>query len=398
MATDPVERIQSEVRETPFSANLRQRLRALSQLQPSLTSPFLSVYVDWRPEGESPGVRPGRREIEDRLSAVRRAVHDAGQDTRDIDADIQRVLEFLEDGIDPAVHGIFILVRDSTDLFETVFLAIPLETDAAYGPAPALRQFAAVVEDYPRFAVLHADQHDAQLLVVNRASPQSEVSLESNDYPRKHQQGGWSQRRFQARHDERVQHFARAVAEEVRRVMSEEDLTMLVLSVGEVFGSALNDELHQSVKSMVIGEFSMSPGASESEIIEKAQAIAVQAERNQEAEQIMKLEDAIGAGNQGAGGVDEVINALVNGQVMTLLMASDFEGSGWADYELNLYGSGDVPSSHPAGGNTDNLVAVDLGEELVRLGLATGAEVEIVAAAEAARLHKRGGVGALLRF
>lgn len=398
MATDPVERVRSEVRETPFSANLRQQLHALAQLEPSVTSPILSVYVDWRPEGESPGVRPGRRAIEDRLSGVRRALHDAGHDTRELDADIQRVLEFLEDGIDPAVHGIFILTRSSTDLFETVLLAIPLETDAVYAPAPALRQLAGVIEDYPRFAVLHADQHDAQLFVVSRASPQSAVALESNDYPRKNQQGGWSQRRYQNRQEERIQHFARAVAEEVRRVMSDEELTMLVLSVGEVFGSALDDELHQSVKSLIVGDFSMSSGSNESEIIEKAQDVALQAERNREAEHIMRLEDAIGSGNQGAGGAEEVIKALANGQVMTLLMASDFEGSGWADYQLNLYGVGDVPSSHPAGGDTGNLIAVDLGEELVRLGLATGAEIEIAPAIEAARLHKHGGVGALLRF
>ncbi|HEX2282108.1 MAG TPA: Vms1/Ankzf1 family peptidyl-tRNA hydrolase [Thermomicrobiales bacterium] len=398
MATDPVESIQSEERQTPFSSNLQRRVRDLAHLEPSRTHQYLSAYIDWRPEGENPGVRPGKITLEHQLSKLRRDLHDAGADTREVEANAQKIIELVEDGIDPAVHGIFVLACDASNVFETVYMAIPMDTDVAIGPTPKLRQLAATIEDHPRFAVLHADQHDASLFVVNRASPQSELSMESNEYPRKQHQGGWSQRRFQARQDERLHHFAKAVAEEVRRVLSEEEISMLVLSVGEVFGSALNEEWHSSVKSMVVGEISHGPADTESEIIEKAQKVAEQAERNNAAENIKTFEDAVGSGNQGAAGPDDVLMALESGQVMTLLMASDFEATGWADFELGLYGTGDIPAEHPAGGDVENLTRIDLAEEFVRLGLSTGAEVEIVASRTAASLHKHGGVGAILRY
>ena len=396
-ATDPVESIRSEERKTPFTANLRRKLDELAHLEPSLEHPYITVYIDWRPEGENPRIRPGKKSIENEITKHRRALREAGKDTRDFDASVQRITDFINDGIDPAIHGIFILSCDAKDIFETVFLAIPLETRMTVSPTPALLRLVAVVEDYPRFAVLHADQHDASLYVVNRASPQSEVSLESNDYPRRQSQGGWSQRRYQARQDERVQHFARAVAEEVRRVLDEERLTMLILSVGEVFGSALDDEWHQSVKERIVGKVSLENAATEAEIIEAAHQLAEQTERAREVEAIKQFKDALGSG-QGVAGAEEVLPALANGQVAMLLMADDFKGSGWADYSLGMFGVGPVPTEHPAGGNVDDLVAIDLPEEIVRLALATGASGEVVPSQNAARLHEHGGVGAILRY
>lgn len=398
MATDPVERIRSEQRETPFTPGLRQKLHDLAHLEPSLDAPYVSAYIDWRPVGENPGVRSGETVLDNEISRARREMRESDVDTKQFDSDVERITSFISDGIDPAVHGLFILANDKKNVFEVVQLAMPMETQLSVGPTPNLRTLMAIVEDFPRFAVLHADQHDASLYIISRSSPQSQVAMESNEYPRKQSQGGWSQRRFQARQDERLQHFARAVAEETRRILDEEKIDMLVMSVGEVFGSAVNEELHQSVKEAIVGEISLAANAPEHEIVEAAQNVAEQAERNREAENIQLLEDAIGAGSNGASGAADVMRALGNGQVSKLLMASDFNGTGWADFSMNLFGTGNLPTSHPAGGEIENLASVDLASEMVRLALATGAKVEIVPADSAARLHEHGGVGALLRY
>lgn len=398
MATDPVERIRTEERQSPFSANLRKRAVGFAQLAHAPGHPYLSVYIDWRPEGESPGVRPGKIKLENRITEQRRALKDAGKDTREFDADVERVTRFLDDGIDPAVHGMFLLACDAHDVFETVQLAIPVDTTAMLGPTPSLRRLVTVIEDYPRFAVLHADQHEASLYVINRATPESTVSLESNDYPRKQQQGGWSQQRFQARQDERVSHFARAVAEETRRQLDDEQVKLLVLSVGEVFGSALQEDLHQTVKDRIVGEIRLDNNASESEIITAALPVVEQAERDREANAILTWQDAVGAGTQGAAGTEDVLLALESGQVMTLLMSDDFEADGWADFGMDLYGAGGIPAEHPAGGELENLVKVDLDEQFIRRALQTSARIKIVPATNAARLHHRGGVGAILRY
>lgn len=398
MATDPVEGVRSEERQTPFTTNLRKQLMDLAHLEPSPEHPYLSVYVDWRPEGENPGVRAGKTTLENKLSEQRRKLKEGGRDRSGFDADVERIEAFLEDGIDPAVHGIFILSCDAKNVFETVLMAMPLDTRLTVSPTPDLRSLVRVIEDFPRFAVLHADQHDASIFIINRASAESTLALDSNDYPSGNEAGGWSQRRFQARQEERLSHFAKFVAEETRKLLDEAHIKMLVLSVGEVFGSALHEDFHQTVKERIVGEIHLDMQASESAIVEAAMPVVEQAERNREADAIRTLEDAIGAGNQGTGGVDDVLLALESGQVKTLLMAEDFEANGWADYGLNLYGAGEIPGEHPAAGDQEAMVKIDLAEEFVRLALSTSATIEIVPSREAARLHKHGGVGAILRY
>jgi peptide subunit release factor 1 (eRF1) len=134
---------------------------------------------------------------------------------------------------------------------------------------------------------------------------------------------------------------------------------------------------------------------------------------------VRRLADAVGADNLGTWNAVRVIKALQAGQVATLVIVDDFAAPGWADYTMNVYGAGPVPETHPLGGDVADLVPVDLAQELIRLAVRTGAEIEIVKTSidtadlpeeipaggnglprtEAAReLDKLGGVGALLRF
>jgi hypothetical protein len=398
MATDPVENIFFEERETPFSANLRKYVRELAYLEPNVTSPYVSAYIDWRPEGENPGFRPGTRVFENEAADRLRELRNAGADTGSVEAGFARIREVMNDSIDPAVHGIFILSNEAAGVFEMVQVAMPMNTRVKVGPTPALRALANLAEDYPPFIVLHADQHEAQLMVVSRASLQSAVRLEVDRDAVSERLGAWAYRRYRNRLDERVQHFARAIADEVRRRMADEKIEMLVLSTSEVFGPALQEELHQSVAERVVGRLQLASNAPEHEIVSAAQDLARQAERDREVKDVQRLNDAIGSGRGGASGEAEVLRALAAGQASMLLMARDFQATGWADYTLPLYGTGDVPSQHPAQGDAANLVKVDLGEEMVRLALATGAEVEILPVDRSALLEAHGGVGALLRY
>jgi peptide subunit release factor 1 (eRF1) len=135
---------------------------------------------------------------------------------------------------------------------------------------------------------------------------------------------------------------------------------------------------------------------------------------------VQTVEDNLGTGENAVSGVEDVLTALQTGQVMTLVMTDDFDASGWADYTLPVFGTGKLPTTHPAGGETDSIVAVSLSNELVRLAVQFDAEIEIVhstapvdvaddgsipqagqdkpRAAAARALDDLGGVAAILRF
>jgi peptide subunit release factor 1 (eRF1) len=398
MATDPITGIRVEEHESVFSSDLGLALREFARLPASFDVPYLTVYLDWRPAGDNPGVRPGRILMENQMAEILRRYSEEPEAHASLSSSLEQVNVALEEEIEPAVHGIVFIACAAHDIFEIVTLALPVETRVSVGPTPALLSLARVVEDNPRYAVLLADQHDATLSIITRANRWKSLTVESNDYPRKQKQGGWSQRRYQARADERVSHFARGVADEVRRVLDEAQVDKLVIAGGEVFTSALNQELPESVKQRVIAEIRMDIRASEHDVIEATSPIALESERAAERAAFQAFQDALGSGAPAVSGPSEVLRALDEGRVRQLLISSDFQEEGWADFSLGLHGVGAVPAEHPAGGDIKAIVPVDLADEMVRLSLVTDAAGEIISPELVPEIEEHGGVAAILRF
>lgn len=420
MAIEPVERVREQEHDTSLALDLRETLTRLAALPPSLDAPYLTVGLDWRPQGESPGVRPTRRQFDDIAAEVRGRFGPRGTAYDSVSADLDRIATYLDDELDPAAHGVVIVACSHRGVFAPVPLDVPVATGWTTGPTPSLRQLARVAEDYPSYAVIVADQREAVLWMLERRTWQLSVEVSGTDYPRKQKQGGWSQRRYQDRADERIEAFARAVAEETRQVFDERRFAYLVIAADEVMATNLLEALHESVKDKVIGTISLAITASENEILAATAPLIEQAERQRELEAVQLVRDGVGADGKGVAGPEDTLTALQTGQVMTLVVNDDFTSPGWADFTMPLYGVGGVPTAHPAGGDAANVVPVALEDELIRLAIQTDAAIEVIQsnvpvgaeeqervpdgdavlprARAALELDALGGVGAVLRF
>lgn len=442
MVTDPVQAIRRYTHNTPHDLDVWRTMLDLAALPPSTEAPYLTLSLDWRPAGDDPGRipaaeprpserrasrndegvsrRPSRQQIERELAALVATHAPRGAAFDSVSADVERISDYLDNDLDPAAQGVFIVACSATGVFMPLVLGLPLPTRLVAAPTPALGVLARLVDDHPTYAILLADQHTATLSLIMQATRGHSLGLESTGYPRKQQQGGWSQRRFQARADERVEAFARVIADEVHKALDEASVTMLVVAGDEVITSALDAAFHPSVTGRIVDTIRLDIGASEGDIIAATLPIVERAEREREVEAIEALQDGIGAGGLGVGGVAETLTALQGGQVATLVIVDDLAAPGWADYVMPLYGVGEVPAEHPAGGNPADIIPVALEEEMIRLAIQTGATSQIVHTAvpvgsaanaeipeagsapprtEAARaLDDLGGVGALLRF
>lgn len=447
MATDPVELIQGLEHETPLALDIPATLARLAALPPSPEAPYLTVSLDWRPEGTEPGRVPppepkrsqrrARRELPEnpgtpwRVSwaEVSRRIDDLvlefgprGTAFDSLSTDVERIKRYVDDDLDPAAQGVIIIACHHHDLFEPVPIDVPVTTSITTGPIPALRPLVHAAEDFPPYAVLVADQREAFLWLMEGQTWGSAVQLEADGYPRKQQQGGWSQRRYQARADERVEAFASTIADETRQALGEgrSGIDYLIIAADEPMLTALNGELHETVKEKVIGYIHLAPDAGVTQVAAEAAPLVEQAERQRELEAVQHVRDGAGAGTDGVAGARETVAALQAGQVEELVMNDDFTGPGWADFTLPLYGVGEVPHEHPAGGDVANLTPVALEDAVVFLALQTDAAIELVKSrvpiteaeveavpdaddpaprAKAAKaLDALGGIGAILRF
>ncbi len=444
MATDPVQRIRTSEHATPLALDLAQTLARLANVTPSTEAPYLTVSLDWRPEGSEPGripppeqKRSERRGRGDDNGTPRRPAWETLR--RDLDetikkygprgaafdslsADLKRITTYLDEELDPAAHGVIVVACGHQDIFEPVPLDIPVTTGLTVGPVPSLRELVRAGLDYPEFAVLVADQREANLWLMQRQTWDRGVQLEADDYPRKQAQGGWSQKRFQNRADERVEAFARTIADETRREIAEGNAQVpyLILAADEPMATALNEAFHQTVSERIIGTIALESDSNFATIAAAAEPLVAARERQHERDTVQTMLDGVGAGGRGVAGAEDTLTALETGQVLTLVMNDDFNGNGWADFTLPLHGVGDVPREHPAAGDVANIVPVALEDIAVRLALQTDAGIELIATdvpvsddeqehipaagnpiprTRAARsLDDMGGIGAILRF
>ncbi|MCC7021806.1 MAG: hypothetical protein IT338_03210 [Thermomicrobiales bacterium] len=447
MATDPVRTIQGLEHETQLALDIPATLARLAALPPSPEAPYLTVGLDWRPEGTDPGRVPppepkrsqrrARRELPDnpgtpwRISweEVGRRLDDLvvefgprGAAFDSLSADVERIKHYIDEELDDAAQGVIIVACHHHDLFQPVPLDIPVTTEIVTGPIPALRQLVHAAEDFPPYAVIVAEQHDAFLWLMEGQTWGSGVQFRANDYPRHTQQGGWSQTRYQRRAGERVDAFARTIAEETRQALGEgrRGIDYLIVAADEPMLTALNDAFHETVREKIIGQIHLAPDANVTQVAAEAAPLVEQAERQREMEAVQHVHDGTGAGTDGVAGAQATVTALQAGQVEELVMNADFSGPGWADFTLPLYGAGEVPREHPAGGDVANLTPVSLEDAVVFLALQTDAAIELVKSAvpiteaeieevpdadaptprakAAKALDALGGIGAILRF
>lgn len=437
MVTDPTRSIQHIDYDTALTENVDERLRQLASLSPSTDVPYFTLSIDWRIEGTNPGRghqidpdgdeeesssnrRPARRILDQEMGTLLEEHGPRGPIFDSLSADAERIATYLDSELDPAAEGVFIVACSAKGIFEPIALSIPMPTQLSTGPTPALVEIVRAVDDHPTYAVLLADQHDATLSFFTFALLEQSVKLESTGYPRKQSQGGWSQRRYENRVEERIEAFARDVAEETRKALTDLNVKMLIVAGNEVMTTALESAFHSSVQDRVIATIPMDIRSSDLDVLNETLPLAAQAERERETAAVARMQDAIGEGGRGAGGPEATLEALQVGQVDTLLLNDDFTGNGWADYTLPAYGVGDVPTEHPLAGDTEAIVPIALEDEMVRLALETGATIEIVRSyvpvadadvrdlPEAHGEHPRseasagldhyGGVGALLRY
>jgi hypothetical protein len=441
VVTDPVRNIQATEFATGLDIHVADPLRELALLPAAPESPYLTVTLDWTPNFEDPGRqapeerrrseqrnrpaeepasrRPARTWLDKELKGLLDGLEPRSPQRANLEADIARIGTYLDSELDPAASGVYIVSAQGRDVFVPLALGVPIPTGVGYGPQPAIDALAHVAEDYATYGILVSDQERAELSFVTQGVRDRGVTLEGTLYPRKQAQGGPNQRRYQARADERVFHFARAVAGEVQAALREVEAEDLVLVGSRVFIDELLKQFPDDIAALVAGMVPMDlkPEPTGQALIDATAEIALKAERERETTAVDSVREVLGQGRAVAGAVD-VLNALQAHQVMTLVVNEDFQGSGWADLTLPLYGLGPIPAGHPTGGDIANLVEVNLAEEFVRLALQSGGEIEMVhtsvpfdvdsplhrspsgipRSAPAIALDEVGGVAAVLRY
>src|SRR5688500_8752987 len=345
------------------SAPDRDRLRTLAELQ--LDRPVvLSLYLNLDPSefatppARKTAVRSLIDEAERRLRERNSLSHD---DRASLQASLERASTFLENDLpSDGAHALALFVSEENGLFDALKLPRSVQNQVAIGRAPLIGPLARL-ERRERWCIALVNRRDARIF---RGSPDGlrEIEQIHDVVFGQHDQGGWSQARYQRgiekEKDDHLKHTAEALMKHYKR----RPFQHLIVGGPREVAADFESKLHGYLSERLAGRIEVDVDNSTPEQV--LQAAHPCFDELEEAREIEALE-RIGEGSRAATGLDDVLRVLNERRVECLLLEEQFAAGGTTCPECGWLG--------PEGEST---CPVD-GRELTRLEDLTDAAIEL---------------------
>jgi peptide chain release factor subunit 1 len=373
------------------SAPDRDRLRKLAELR--LDRPVvLSLYLDLdptefaTPPARATAVRSLLDEAERKVKERDTLPHD---DRMALEGALERARTFLERELPTdGAHAVAVFASEPVDLFETVKLPRSVRSRVAIGRSPLVAPLARL-ERGERWCVALVSRRDARIF---RGSPDGlrEIGQIHDIVFGQHDQGGWSQARYQRGIEKEKADHLKRTAEVLLRHHKRRPFQRLITGGPREVVADFESKLHGYLRERLAGRIEVDVDtATPEQVLQAAQPRFDELEREREAETLERL------GERGAWGLGEVLRALNERRVEVLLLDEQFSAAGTQCPECGWLGVAEERRC-PADGT-----------ELIALADVTDAAIELALQQSAAMLalrHDRealgghGGVAAVLRF
>jgi len=372
----------------------RDELRRLAGLR--LDRPVvLSLYLDLNPtEFATPPARATaiRSLLDDAERRIRQRDDLPHEDRMGLEASLQQAAAFLERDLPTdGAPAVAVFASQAAGLFEALRLPRPVPTRVAIGRSPLVGPLAKL-EHRERWCVALVNRRDARIF---RGSPYGLREIEEihDTVFGQHDQGGWSQARSQRGIEKEKDYHLRNTAEALMRLLERRPFERLVLGGPHEVVADFESKLHHYLRDRLAGHIDVDVGSSTPEqVLEAARPRFDELEDAREAQAFERL----GEGNRAARGLEEVLRALNERRVETLVLDEQFSAPGASCPECGWLGPGGVRTCPVDGRELDELE--NLTDAAIECALQQSAEILAVRRRREELLERTGGIAALLRF
>jgi peptide chain release factor subunit 1 len=374
------------------------RLRELAVLRPQ-GARVLSLFLNLDPaEFAEPPARAS--EIRSAIDELRRLARDTDGLEHDakvaLRADVDRIEEFLSTFSPKGAHGVVVYACGPAELFEVIRLPRPIDTRAVIDDSPLIEPLAELIGAGSWFVVL-VNRQTGRMFLGDRERL-DEVDVIVDDVHGQHKQGGLSQARYQRSVDEDVQDHLRGVAEAAFVHFKRAPFDNLLLGGPQETVTEFESKLHAYLRERVVGRVDVDvENTSADEVHAAAAAKIAEHERKRERETLDRLREGVSTGGRAAVGLEDVLEALNERRVETLLLEPGYQAAGCTCPKCGWVGpldGGACPADGTPVNCRDSVV-----ESAVELAVVQDADVLVVRDEDNQReLQSHGQIGALLRF
>jgi peptide chain release factor subunit 1 len=372
----------------------RTSLRRLADVRPE-RGRVLSVFLDLNPaEFATPAARSTA--ITSVLTQASHRVEEAdGLDHEEraaLRADVERVREALTSG-DIASNGtraVAVYACGPVDLLEVVRLHRPVDVAVVLDRTPYVEPLVADAEE-ERWCVVLVNRRNARFFVTDGGTL-IETDRVEDDVHSQHDQGGWSQARYQRGVEKEKDDHLVHVAEIAFDRYKQEGFDRLLVGAPDELVRELEQKLHPYLRERITGRLHLDVENSGIEDVRRTAEKAIEDWRRRvEREALDRLVEGVGRGGKGAAGIAGVLQALNEARVELLLISDGFRAPGGRDAATGMLYAGDEGPDGQELEHCDNVI-----EHAVEKAIEQSAKVIKVRHHD--DLGPLGGIGAVLRY
>jgi peptide chain release factor subunit 1 len=318
----------------------------------------------------------------------------SGDERKTLARDIERIgtwfeTEFSREG----VRGIAVFSAERDDLFLQLPLPGPVEDEARIAKQLYLAPLVRLVgrDDGALVAYVGRERGDVYRLRAGRLIP---LADETAEVPGRHDQGGWSQGRYERHIETIVDRHLRDVADALDRSVRRLRDVRLVLAGPEETRSSFEGLLAAETRSALVGWVAAEAHVDAPRLLEAARPLLDEWRAGKEEDLLARWREEAARNGRAATGWEETLQAASDGRVELLLVQ---DGADRPAFVCPACGRAQaVDGSCPLDGTT--LQPAETGLDLVvHQTLTHGGTVEVIGE-ERRDLEPVGGLAALLRF
>jgi peptide chain release factor subunit 1 len=295
---------------------------------------ILSIYVDLDP-AEFPTPHQRQSEVISLVDQAEAQVEELEEhDRKELRKDVQKVRAWILEHSewDDRARGIAIFVSNPRDLFEIVKVAVPLRSLFAIEESPYIEPLTLVA---PSRAICVALIERAKARIFCGTASRTTSELDEifeetdDDVPGRHDQGGWSQLRYQHHIEDHVDRHLQHVAAKLLELYNEGRVERLVVGCQEETLPRVLDHLHSYLRERFAGRIDVDYNTAGADELERLVGVVLEEEdRRREAELFERLRRELAVGGRAVYGLEDTLAALNEARVEVLFTKPDLAEPG----------------------------------------------------------------------
>jgi peptide chain release factor subunit 1 len=244
-------------------------------------------------------------------------------------ADFERIATWFDDEFErDGSQGLAVFAAGLDNFWRTLALPEPVRDSAKVSRDFYVSPLVSLVSRGDGTIVAVVGREQGQLYRL-RAGRLEEIAEHYDEQPGQHDQGGWSQSRYQRHIEKLVQEHLKGVAQELDRSKRRLQSPKIVLVCSEEMKSEFTDALSADVRASLVGWTPAQAQAGPAEILQAVVPVLAGAESKDEAEAIDRWREEAGRNARAASGWEQTLEAASDARVELLLFQEGADRPAW---------------------------------------------------------------------